>query len=132
MAIWRSTEDIRTTVCKREDRGSGDTSYNSAGPAYRERGGQALPSDVADCAKQHFLDSLIVMLSGATLRPGLLAVSYAQSRGGVGESYVAGGPRTNAELAAFATREYYIAALHPALLRENVGHRPNRISEPRR
>ena len=30
------------------------------------------------------------------------------------------------------TREYYVAALPPALLRKNAGHHPNRISEPHR
>ena len=63
---------------------------------------RGLESDVRDRAKQHLLDSLIAMLSGATLRAGQLAISYATTRGGTGESTVAGGSRTNAELAAFA------------------------------
>jgi 2-methylcitrate dehydratase PrpD len=63
---------------------------------------QGLEPNVLDRAKQHLLDSLIAILSGAALRPGLLAISYANSRGGMGESTVAGGPRTNSELAAFA------------------------------
>ncbi|MCH6470748.1 MmgE/PrpD family protein [Sinomonas terrae] len=61
-----------------------------------------LPDGIADRAKQHLLDSLVAMLSGATLRPGKLAVAYAESRGGVGESTIIGGTRTNPELAAFA------------------------------
>jgi 2-methylcitrate dehydratase PrpD len=63
---------------------------------------RGLAPDVADRAKQHMLDSLIAVLSGATLRPGLLAISYVRSRGCAGDSTVAGGPRTSAELAAFA------------------------------
>jgi 2-methylcitrate dehydratase PrpD len=63
---------------------------------------RGIEGEVRDRAKQHLLDSLIAMLSGATLRAGRLAISYAASRGGVGESTVAGGSRTNAELAAFA------------------------------
>jgi 2-methylcitrate dehydratase PrpD len=63
---------------------------------------RGLQPDVLDRTKQHLLDSLVAMLSGATLRPGQLAIAYASSRGGIGESTVVGGPRTNAELAAFA------------------------------
>ena len=63
---------------------------------------RGLEPGVLDRAKQHLLDSLVAMLSGATLKPGLLAVAYANSRGGAGESTVIGGARTNPELAAFA------------------------------
>jgi 2-methylcitrate dehydratase PrpD len=62
---------------------------------------RGLESDVRERAKHHLFDSLLAMLSGATLRPGILAISYAKSRGGIGESTVVGGPRTNPELAAF-------------------------------
>lgn len=61
-----------------------------------------LDVDVLDRTKKHLLDGLVAMLSGATLRPGQLAVSYARSRGGTGEATVVGGPRTNPELAAFS------------------------------
>jgi 2-methylcitrate dehydratase PrpD len=61
-----------------------------------------LPSDVAHRAKQHLLDGLIAILSGSTLQAGRLAIAYAGSRGGPGESTIAGGPRTNTEMAAFA------------------------------
>ena len=64
--------------------------------------GLALEPHIGDRAKQHLLDSLISMLSGATLRPGRLAAAYADSRGGVGQSTVVGGGRTNPEQAAFA------------------------------
>ncbi|MEC3853126.1 MmgE/PrpD family protein [Paenarthrobacter ureafaciens] len=57
--------------------------------------------DIADRAKQHLLDSLIAMLSGATLHPGRLAIRYAYSRGGAGESTIINGHRTNPETAAF-------------------------------
>lgn len=62
----------------------------------------SLPPEIADRAKQHLLDSLIAMLSGATLRPGTLAIRYAESRGGTGESSIIRGPRTSPEIAAFA------------------------------
>ena len=62
----------------------------------------ALSPQVSDRAKQHLLDSMISMLSGATLRPGRIAASYAASRGGIGDSTVIGGGRTNPEQAAFA------------------------------
>jgi 2-methylcitrate dehydratase PrpD len=61
-----------------------------------------LEPEVLDRAKQHVLDSFLAILSGAALPPGRLAIAYANSRGGVGESTVAGGQRTNPELAAFA------------------------------
>ncbi|MFV0457363.1 MAG: MmgE/PrpD family protein [Actinomycetales bacterium] len=61
-----------------------------------------LKPEIAERAKQHLLDSIIAILSGAHLKPGRLAADYASSRGGAGESTVAGGPRTTAELAAFA------------------------------
>ncbi len=63
---------------------------------------RALAPDIADRARQHLLDGLVAVLSGATLRPGHLATAYARSRGGTGESTLAGGTRTNPELAAFA------------------------------
>ncbi|WPU09519.1 MmgE/PrpD family protein [Pseudarthrobacter oxydans] len=61
-----------------------------------------LSPEIADRAKQHLLDSLVAMISGSTLRPGKLAIAYAESRGGTGESSIIGGTRTNPELAAFA------------------------------
>ncbi|WP_311215000.1 MULTISPECIES: MmgE/PrpD family protein [unclassified Arthrobacter] len=60
-----------------------------------------LSPNVADRAKQHLLDSLVAMLSGATLNPGKLAIQYAASRGGKGEATIIGGGLTNPELAAF-------------------------------
>ena len=63
---------------------------------------QPLASDVEYRAKQHLLDGLMAILSGATLPPGRIAIAYAKSHGGAGESTVAGGGRTNVELAAFA------------------------------
>ena len=62
-----------------------------------------LDDTVVDRAKQHLFDSLVAILSGATLRPGRLAVGYAQSRGGQGEATLPGtSVRTNPELAALA------------------------------
>ncbi|MYW96111.1 MmgE/PrpD family protein [Amycolatopsis rubida] len=57
---------------------------------------------LAERAKQHLLDGLVAVLSGATLRPGRLAVRYAEAQAARGESTVAGGPRTTMEIAAFA------------------------------
>ncbi len=62
-----------------------------------------LAPEVIERTKQHILDGLIAVLSGSTLKPGLLATGYAKSRGGLGESTLAGdGVRTNPELAALA------------------------------
>lgn len=63
---------------------------------------RGLAPDVAERAKQHLLDGLIAVLSGSTLRPGELGVSYARLHGAAGQSSVARGPRTTVEIAAFA------------------------------
>src|SRR3984893_9328628 len=44
--------------------------------------GHALPSDVTEIAKQHILDTLAAMISGAELPPGRAAVQFARSYGG--------------------------------------------------
>ena len=80
-----------------------DTPVTSALASYvAEAPGRVLPADVLDRTKHHLLDGLVAMLSGSTLKPGVLATSYARSRGGVGESTLTGGTRTNPELAALA------------------------------
>jgi 2-methylcitrate dehydratase PrpD len=63
---------------------------------------RGLSAEVTDRTKQHLLDGLIAILSGSTLRPGMLGISYAHLHGAPGESSVAGGPRTTVEVAAFA------------------------------
>jgi len=47
-----------------------------------------LPDAVAEKACHHVLDALAAMVSGARLRPGLMAIAYAGSLGGVKESSV--------------------------------------------
>src|SRR5690348_9761992 len=61
-----------------------------------------LPPDVLHRTKQHLLDGLISILSGSTLRPGALAIAYADRHRGPGEATVAGGRQTTVEVAAFA------------------------------
>ena len=62
-----------------------------------------LPHDVLEKTKQHFFDTMVAMLSGATLKPGRLAVEYARTRGGQGQATLAGTTeRTNPELASLA------------------------------
>mgnify|MGYP000162083949 CR=1 FL=1 len=51
---------------------------------------QDLPGDVAEKARQHVLDTLASMVSGAKLVPGEKAVHYARLQGGVAEAVVAG------------------------------------------
>ncbi|MEE8332852.1 MAG: MmgE/PrpD family protein, partial [Alphaproteobacteria bacterium] len=49
-----------------------------------------LPEAVAEKAKQHLLDTLASMVSGAKLAPGEMAVRYARLQGGTAESVVVG------------------------------------------
>jgi 2-methylcitrate dehydratase PrpD len=49
-----------------------------------------LPAEVVRKAKQHILDTLAAMVSGATLRPGRLALKYGRSRRGRREATVIG------------------------------------------
>ena len=49
-----------------------------------------LPTDVAEKARQHLLDTLASMVSGAKLAPGEKAVHYARLQGGTAEAVVAG------------------------------------------
>jgi 2-methylcitrate dehydratase PrpD len=64
---------------------------------------RALPPDVQEKAKHHFLDTLAAMVSGAPLLPGRRAIAYAKSRGGVEEASVVGTRYlTTAENAALA------------------------------
>src|SRR5262245_13695071 len=64
---------------------------------------RALPEDVAETTKHHVLDSLAAMASGSQLLPGLMALAYAQARGGSDESTIVGSRCvTNAVNAAMA------------------------------
>ena len=49
-----------------------------------------LPAEVAAKAKQHILDTIAAMASGARLRPGRLAIKYARTQRGKRESAVIG------------------------------------------
>jgi 2-methylcitrate dehydratase PrpD len=49
-----------------------------------------LPEDVAEKGKQHLLDTLAAMISGAKLMPGEMAIHYARLQGGTAEAVVAG------------------------------------------
>ena len=62
-----------------------------------------LPAAVAEKTKHHVIDTLAAMVSGTTLAPGKLAVSFAQAHGGVKEASIAGTrTRTSAMTAALA------------------------------
>lgn len=65
--------------------------------------GQNLPNYVSEKAKQHVLDTLASMVSGAHMAPGKAAVKYARLQGGTPEATVAGSNLvTNAVNAALA------------------------------
>src|SRR5262245_37792182 len=49
-----------------------------------------LPDAVVEKARHHILDTLAAMVSGTGLRPGQLAISYAQAQGGLPEASVVG------------------------------------------
>ena len=49
-----------------------------------------IPRAVAAKARQHLLDSIAAMVSGAVLQPGKLAIAYAQDLGGRKEACVPG------------------------------------------
>jgi 2-methylcitrate dehydratase PrpD len=49
---------------------------------------RALPANVTRDCKQHILDTLAAMVSGARLKPGEMAIRYVQSQGGVPEASV--------------------------------------------
>src|SRR5262245_20604104 len=51
---------------------------------------QALPDAVVEKARHHILDTLAAMVSGAGLKPGRLAIGYAQTQGGTPEASVVG------------------------------------------
>lgn len=58
---------------------------------------------VAERVKQHILDGLIAICSGATLRPGRLAIDFATGRAVPAHATIVGAPvRTHPELAALA------------------------------
>src|SRR3954463_14490944 len=61
------------------------------------------PDAVAEKARQHVLDTLAAMVSGSRLSPGLMAIGYAASLGGVPEASVVGASlRTSVVSAALA------------------------------
>ena len=62
-----------------------------------------LPDAVVEKARHHILDTLAAMVSGSQLRPGLMAIGYVASLGGVPEASVVGTRlRTSAANAALA------------------------------
>jgi 2-methylcitrate dehydratase PrpD len=62
-----------------------------------------LPRDVAEKTRHHILDSLAAMVSGTTLPPGRVAVSFAEEQGGRKEASIVGSRlRTSAIAAALA------------------------------
>ncbi len=66
-------------------------------------GGRALPDAVVLACKHRILDTLGAMVSGARMKPGLMAVDYVRSLGGVAQAgVVASKLRTNAPNAALA------------------------------
>ena len=66
-------------------------------------GRASLPGDVAEKTKHHILDTLAAMVSGTTLAPGALAVSFARIQGGTPEASIVGTRlRTSAITAALA------------------------------
>lgn len=64
---------------------------------------QALPGEVAMACKHRILDTVAAMVSGARMKPGLLAVDYVRQQGGVAQAgVVASKLRTTAVNAALA------------------------------
>jgi 2-methylcitrate dehydratase PrpD len=64
---------------------------------------RTLPDGVVEKACHHILDTLAAMVSGAELKPGRLAISYAEAQGGTPEASVVGTRlRTSAVNAALA------------------------------
>jgi 2-methylcitrate dehydratase PrpD len=64
---------------------------------------RTLPDLVVEKARHHVLDTLAAMVSGTTLKPGQLAIGYAQAQGGPPEASVVGTRlRTSAVNAALA------------------------------
>jgi 2-methylcitrate dehydratase PrpD len=64
---------------------------------------QPLPGAVVEKARHHILDTLAAMVSGTGLKPGRLAISYAETQGGMPEASVVGTRlRTSAVNAALA------------------------------
>lgn len=62
-----------------------------------------LPETVIEKARHHILDTLAAMVSGSRLRPGLKAIAYVASLGGVAEASIVGTPMcTSAVNAALA------------------------------
>jgi 2-methylcitrate dehydratase PrpD len=53
-------------------------------------GGRALPTDVAEHAKHHVLDTLAATISGSELLPGQAAQNYLRGHGGKGSATIAG------------------------------------------
>jgi 2-methylcitrate dehydratase PrpD len=51
---------------------------------------QAPPDAVVEKARHHILDTLAAMVSGAELKPGRLAIGYAQAQGGIPEASIVG------------------------------------------
>jgi 2-methylcitrate dehydratase PrpD len=64
---------------------------------------QTLPADVATAAKHRILDTIAAMVSGATLKPGEMAIRFARAHGGTPEaSILTTNIRTSAITAALA------------------------------
>lgn len=52
--------------------------------------GRDVPAEVAEKTRHHLLDSLAAMVSGARLKPGILAIEYVRDQGGTAEACVPG------------------------------------------
>jgi 2-methylcitrate dehydratase PrpD len=59
-------------------------------------GTRALPTDVAEQAKYHLIDTLAAMISGSELLPGEAALRYIRAHGGKGAATIAGSALTAA------------------------------------
>jgi 2-methylcitrate dehydratase PrpD len=75
----------------------GMASESTVGPTIRalsaylaEAPRRELPAEVAEKGKHHLLDTLAAMVSGSRLPPGLMAIAYVQTQGGVPEALVVG------------------------------------------
>jgi 2-methylcitrate dehydratase PrpD len=65
-----------------------------------EAGARALPTEAAEHAKHHLLDTLAAMISGSQLLPGEAALRYVRAHGGKGAATIAGAVMTAAPVEA--------------------------------
>jgi 2-methylcitrate dehydratase PrpD len=76
-----------------KENGTSNMSVIEGVSSYISTSGEAdLPAEVIRKAKHHILDSLAASVSGSTLKPGRLAMKYAEAQAGTREAQVAGSP----------------------------------------